>query len=295
MLPLRPGVRLPILFEDTGLAKLLYVAIGVLAGGPLWILLVRWWLRRAIRRTREIASAARQRGHLVELGTLTGGLAHELKNPLSTIKVNLQLLREDLDSPGAGEAQRRWLRRLESVGEEVTRLQEVLDDFLRFAGKHELRRVPADVRRVLIDLSDFFSPQAAASGVRVSLFTPEEPLIASVDVDLLKQALLNLMINAQQAMTEGGELILRAGRSGTRVQIEVIDTGPGMPPDVAENIFRAYYTTKPGGTGLGLPTVNRIVREHDGQISVNSTPGKGTRFVITLPGSVTPHDPHQPD
>jgi len=273
------------LFEDNDLAMFLYLVIGALAGGPVWLLIARWWMHRTIRRTRQIAAAARQREHLVELGTLTGGLAHEIKNPLSTIKVNLQLLGEDLDSPGAGEAQRRWLRRLEAVSEEVTRLQEVLDDFLRFAGKHELRPVCADVRRILSDLTDFFSPQAAAYGVRVSMFTPEEPLRVCVDVDLVKQALLNLMINAQQAMFEGGELILRAGRSGKRIQIEIIDTGPGMPAEVAENIFRAYYTTKPGGTGLGLPTVLRIIREHDGQIAVNTTPGKGTRFVISLPAA----------
>ncbi len=255
---------------------------GALVAGPLWVLAARWWMRRTIHRTRQIAAAARRQGHLVELGTLTGGLAHEIKNPLSTIKVNLQLLTEDLSGPHADDQQRRWLRRLEGVSKEVSRLQEILDDFLRFAGNVELQRATVDLRQLVSELSDFFTPQASSAGIRVRMHLPAEPVTVSVDVDLFKQALLNLMINAQQAMGEGGELILTLQQTGAKAQIEVIDTGPGMPPEVAENIFQAYYTTKRGGTGLGLPTAHRIIREHDGRITVDTAPGKGTRFVITL-------------
>ena len=262
---------------------ILYLVVGALVAGPFWLLIARWWMRRTIHRTRRIAANARRREHLVELGTLTGGLAHEIKNPLSTIKVNLQLLSEDLDTPTADESQRRLLRRLGAVSEEVTRLQEVLDDFLQYAGKHELKPVSADVRQILSDLTDFFSPQAAAGSVRVRLSTAQEALPVRVDLGLFKQALLNLMINAQQAMADGGELILRAGRIGRKVQIEIIDTGQGMSPEVAKNLFHAYFTTKRGGIGLGLPTARRIIREHNGQISVDTTPGTGTRCVITLP------------
>lgn len=261
----------------------LYLLIGALAAGPLWLLFARLRLRRSIYHTRRVAAATRQQEHLVELGTLTGGLAHELKNPLSTIKVNLQLLMEDLSAPGANEQHARWLRRLQSVAGEVTRLQDVLDDFLRFAGKHELQWTSADLRGIVSDLSDFFTPQAEAAHVRVRVFMPEEPIMAQVDVDLFKQALLNLMLNAQQAMPAGGELIIKVTRSSRNASIEVIDTGTGMPQDVAENIFHAYYTTKRGGTGLGLPTALRIVREHGGQITVDTAPDKGTRFLITLP------------
>ncbi len=263
--------------------KWLYVVAGMLAAGPIWLLVAKRLLRRSIDHTRRIAAAMRQREHLAELGTLTGGLAHEIRNPLSTIKVNLQLLSEDLDTPGADEQQRRWLRRLAAVGNEVTRLQDVLDDFLRFAGKHELQLAEMDLRDIVQDLSDFFAPQAEATRVRVRLSLPEQPLNVFVDVDLLKQAMLNLMINAQQAMPEGGELILRADRAGDHVRVEVIDTGMGIPPEAAEHVFEAYYTTKRGGTGLGLAAAHRIVREHNGQIAVDSAQDKGTRFVVTLP------------
>ncbi len=270
--------------EDELASLVFWLILGILAAGPMWILLARWWMRRTVQRTRRIASEARSKEHLVELGTLTGGLAHEIKNPLSTIKVNLQLLTEDLDSPQADEQQRRMLRRLSSVSAEVTRMQEVLDDFLRFAGKHELKLVLVDLRKIVSDLVDFFSPQAASSGVKVRLYESQQALPVRVDVDLFKQALLNLLLNAQQAMSSGGgELLVRVEAEGKKARVEVIDTGPGMPAEVVERIFQAYYTTKPGGTGLGLPTALRIVREHEGSISVDSAVGRGTRFVITLP------------
>ncbi|MFW6153697.1 MAG: sensor histidine kinase [Planctomycetota bacterium] len=261
---------------------LAFVAGGLLFG-PLWLWIAKRWMRRTIERTRQIAASARRQEHLVEVGSLTGGLAHEIKNPLSTIKVNLRLLTEDLDTPSASEQQKRWLRRLVSVDAEVSRLQETLEDFLRFAGRMEVNRRVVDVREVVGELADFFAPQAQAGGVRVRTHVSDEPLMAEIDVDLFKQGLLNLMINAQQAMTDGGDLICRAQRAGRMIQVEVIDTGPGMDEATVANSFRAYFTTKHGGTGLGLPTAQRIVKAHGGNISVDTTPGKGTRFVIKVP------------
>lgn len=258
------------------------VAIGTVLGAALGMLAGRWRTRRFSSRVGSSTSDRRQQ-QLAELGTLTGGLAHEIKNPLSTIKVNLQLLTEDLDSPSASQQQLRWLRRLRAAAGEVSRLQEVLDDFLRFAGKHELTIVRADLREIVSDLADFFTPQAEGEGVRVRTSLSDQPVLVNVDPALLKQALLNLMINAQQAMPDGGELILKVTRSRRRATVEVIDTGVGMDEDVQRQIFQAYYTTKRGGTGLGLSTALRIVREHHGQVRVDSTPGKGTRFTIDLP------------
>ncbi len=264
----------------------LYLLLGAMIAGPLWLLLARRWMRRTIDRTRRIASSARQQEHLVELGTLTGGLAHEIRNPLSTIKVNLQLLGEELDTPTATEQHKRWLRRLRAVETEVSRMQETLEDFLRFAGKYELDPVDIDFRTILSDLVDFYAPQAQAAGVQIRTSVNDAPLPVRVDADLIKQAMLNLMINAQQAMGSGGDLIIRAHRTAEKVHVEVIDTGPGMEPEVAKSIFKAYFTTKRGGTGLGLPTAHRIIRAHDGQITVDTAPGKGTRFVIELPARV---------
>jgi signal transduction histidine kinase len=235
----------------------------------------------AVRRVVRLERRAREAERLAELGTLTGGLAHEIKNPLSTVQLNLQLLAEDLtpDNP----AYPRIVNRLRTVQKETSRLRDILDDFLRYAGQLELDRRPTDLNDILEDLVDIFLPQAQAQRAKLRLRRSEDPLVADVDPKLIKQALLNLMINALQAMPEGGELILSAARQDGQALVDVIDTGKGIPPEAIDKIFDAYYTSKKGGTGLGLAMTRRIVREHGGQLSVKSEPGKGSDFSLRLP------------
>jgi signal transduction histidine kinase len=235
----------------------------------------------AVRRVVLLERRAREAERLAELGTLTGGLAHEIKNPLSTVQLNLQLLAEDLtpDNP----AYPRIVNRLRTVQKETSRLRDILDDFLRYAGQLELDRRPTDLNDLLEDLVDFFLPQAQAQRAKLRLRRSEDPLVADVDPKLIKQALLNLMLNSLQAMPEGGELILSAARQDGQALVDVIDTGKGIPPEAINKIFDAYYTSKKGGTGLGLAMTRRIVREHGGQLSVKSEPGKGSDFSLRLP------------
>jgi signal transduction histidine kinase len=235
----------------------------------------------AVRRVVLLERRTREAERLAELGTLTGGLAHEIKNPLSTVQLNLQLLAEDLtpDNP----AYPRIVNRLRTVQKETSRLRDILDDFLRYAGQLELDRHPTDLNELLEDLVDFFLPQAQAQRAKLRLRRSEDPLVADVDPKLIKQALLNLMINALQAMPEGGELILSAGREDGQALVDVIDTGKGIAPEAIDKIFNAYYTSKKGGTGLGLAMTRRIVREHGGQLTVKSEVGKGSDFSLRLP------------
>jgi len=225
---------------------------------------------------------ARGQDHLAELGRLAGGLAHEIKNPLSTINLNLRLLGEDL-ARGNEEQQRRWLRRLQGVQEESNRVKTILDDFLRYAGKYEMSAAPTDLRQVVGEICDFFAPQAEDAKVVMRSCLPDGPVVCRIDGNLFKQALLNLMINAVQAMSGGGELIIRVSRTGDSGVVEVIDTGPGIPPEQVDRVFDVYHSTKKHGTGLGLPTSRRIVHEHRGAIRLESEAGKGTRFVVSLP------------
>jgi len=264
------------------MTPLLCFAIGAAIGAIVAIAVLALSVRRTWRTSRRLAARAKGRDHLVQLGQLTGGLAHEIKNPLSTINVNLKLLAEDL-AHRPDEDHRRWLRRLGNVQAEVGRVKDILDDFLRFAGRCELELQTMDLRVLAEELIDFFTPQAESANVvlRSSLSDTEVP--CRVDSNLLKQALLNLMINAVQAMDTGGELLIRVGPSRSRARIEVTDTGPGIGPDELKRIFEAYYSTKNQGTGLGLPTTRRIINEHGGTIRAESEPGKGTRFVIELP------------
>lgn len=254
------------------------LALGVLAatGGFLWL------SRRSLRTTRDLTRRLRSQEHLAELGTLTGGLAHEIKNPLSTIKLNLQLLAEDfqLADDNVG---RRHYNRLRRLQDEVQRLHDILGEFLRFMSDHDLHLSEVDLRQAIEELMDFFRPQAEANHVVLRGLMPPQPVLCKVDVALFKQAVLNLVINAVQAMSEGGELLLRLTTTSSQAVLEVTDTGPGIPPDVRPRIFDAYYSTRAGGTGLGLPTSRRIVRRHGGEITVESEIGKGTCFRLALP------------
>ncbi|MEO6435039.1 MAG: ATP-binding protein [Tepidisphaeraceae bacterium] len=255
---------------------------GLLAGGAVTLLLaaaVGYWL---LGRLRTLERRAIQAERLAEIGSLTGGLAHEIKNPLSTVQLNLQLLREDLmpENP----AYTRLVSRLDTVNRETTRLREILDDFLRYAGRIELDRKPVELNALLEELVDFFIPQAQLQRVRLRLMKCDMPIIANVDARLIKQAVLNLLINGLQALGHsGGELMLSLDTDSRSAVIDVIDTGPGIPPEQVARIFQAYYTTKKGGTGIGLAMARRIAEEHGGLIGVRSDVGKGSDFFITLP------------
>jgi len=259
-----------------------WTLLGAVLGGLVGALATLWFARRTWRSARKLAARAKGYDHLAELGHLAGGLAHEIKNPLSTINVNLRLLAEDLARHRDDEHQR-WLRRLQGVQEEADRLRTILDDFLKYAGRYELSMLPVDLCRLVSELVDFFTPQAGDAHVVLRSTFPDQPVICRIDEKLLKQALFNLMINAVQAMGEGGELLMKVAARDGRGIVEVTDTGPGIAPDETGRVFEVYYSTKKRGTGLGLPTTRRIIQEHGGTIRIESEPGKGTRFIIALP------------
>ena len=232
---------------------------------------------------------------IVELSAIAGGLAHEIRNSLSTLRMNLQLLDEDwrradadARSTDASDTARRSRNRIGTLLKESRRLERILDDFLQFVSKRELKRRPFDLNRLIAELADFYRPQAEAHGVELRTAPSDAPLICEIDVNLMKQAVLNLMINAQQSMSEGGTMIVRLeSQSAETARIDVIDTGPGIPSEQLERIFEAYHSTKKAGTGLGLPTARQIVRAHDGRLHVHSEPSKGSCFTILLPRSPT--------
>jgi len=224
----------------------------------------------------------RLRAQYSEIAQLAGGLAHEIRNPLSTMSLNLDLLAEDFQDPETPR-DRRVLQKLERLRRESRRLQDILENFLRFARVQELRLVTADLNVVVEDLRDFIEPQAMAQGIviRTQYGAALPPL--RLDVELFRQALLNLFINARHAMPDGGELLLRTRTEGGLVVLEVTDTGVGMTEEVRNRIFDAFYTTRAAGNGLGLPTTRKLVEAHGGSIQVRSVPGKGSQFTIRLP------------
>ena len=254
---------------------------GFASGAALALVLAAVGAALAYRRMDRLRLRAKQAERLAELGTLTGGLAHEIKNPLSTVQLNLQLLREDVDQ--ATPAGRRLFNRLSICERETGRLRDILDDFLRYAGKIELDPKPVSLNRLCEELYDFFLPQAQFQRAQLRLKPALDEIIVPADERLLKQAVLNLMLNGLQAMPTGGELILQVSKDTTEARIEVIDTGSGISPENVSRIFDAYYSTKKSGTGLGLAMTRRIAEEHGGRVSVTSEPGKGSDFALHLP------------
>lgn len=218
----------------------------------------------------------------LELAELAGGFIHEIKNHINTLSLNLQLLGEDFEQPETPR-ERKAASRIARLAEECRRLGDLANDFLRYARMTELGSQPTALGELLARLADFLAPTARAMGIEVHCYSePDLPLV-SLDQELFEKVLLNLMLNAEDAMPNGGTLTLQASREQEHVVLDVIDTGCGMDAELQTRIFRPFVTTKPDGHGLGLATVRKIVLAHRGQITVQSEPGRGTKFSIRLP------------
>jgi signal transduction histidine kinase len=217
-----------------------------------------------------------------EIARLAGGLAHEIKNPLSTIRLNMELLGEDLGEAKTP-AERRALKRVEVVQRECQRLQALLDDFLNYAKVRRLQLEPSDLNHQIEDVLDFFAPEAEEAGVQIVRYLDPDLPSVLLDREAFRRALLNLIINARQAMPDGGQIVVRTAPVDNHVAIYLIDTGHGMDDRTASKMFEAFFSTKPSGSGLGLPTTQKIIAGHGGRISVQSEVGRGTQFTIELP------------
>jgi len=222
-----------------------------------------------------------------EFAALVGGLAHEIRNPLSTIRLNMELLAEDFentdpDSP-TKQRDRRAKAKIDLVRQECDRLQKLLGDFLDFARQESLAPEPGSLNVEVEQLLDFFAPQARDGGVEIVRYLDPELPTVRLDRETFRSAVLNLLLNAVQALEGGGQLVVRTRPSGLGVVLELIDTGPGMDAETLAKVFRAFYTTKQGGSGLGLPTARKIIEAHGGTIDIESAPGRGTKVTIWLP------------
>lgn len=216
-----------------------------------------------------------------DLAELAGGFIHDIKNRLGTLALNLQLLGEDFENAQTPR-DRRVAERVQRMQAECQRLEDLSNDFLRFARIKDLGLIEVDLLAFVEEMLDFFGPMARQHGVEIKCYV-SAGLRVALDIPLFKQALLNLLLNALQAMPEGGEVTIQASASGDDVTLAVIDTGRGMPPEVLARAFQPFYTTREGGTGLGLATTRRIVEAHGGAIQAESAPGTGSRFTIHLP------------
>lgn len=214
------------------------------------------------------------------LSTLASGLHHEIKNPLTALSIHVQLLEEALTTPYETESLVEVVGVLKS---EVCRLNGVLENFRSFAHLQRLSLQPTDPLGVIENAVRLVRPQAAEQGVGVTLLHSNTPLPAvPLDRDKFEQAVLNLVINALEAMSAGGSLTVSAAIEDGELRVSVADTGPGIPPEIQPSLFQPYFSTKDRGTGMGLALTEKLIGQHGGRVEFNTGPG-GTTFRISVP------------
>ncbi len=227
-------------------------------------------------------------------GRMTRGVAHEVKNPINAIVLHLQLLQNKMqqDDPETR-------RHMDIIGNEIHRLDRVVQILVDFTRPRDLRLEDVDLRKILESVSVLAAPDAARHGVRVVLELPnqevpdqDDALMVRADSDLMKQAILNLVLNGVQSMTAGGTLTMKAHRDNEMILAEVMDQGCGIPPEAQEKIFELYYTTKSdkGGSGIGLAQTYQIMQWHYGSVEFDSIVGAGTTFRLRLPAAILKPD-----
>jgi signal transduction histidine kinase len=227
---------------------------------------------------RELESELELSRRLAAIGRLTSGVGHEVKNPINAIVVHLELLRNKLSGPDA-----RAMRHLEIIESEIQRLDRVVQTLVDFSRPVELQLKEQDLRRIVSGVLMLASAELETHNVRVSSHMPERPVITKVDADLIKQAILNVVLNGAQAMSQGGELHVTLREDGRMAAIEISDSGSGIPDDIRAKIFDLYFTTRKDGSGIGLAMTYRIIQLHNGSIDVQSEQNIGSTFTLKLP------------
>ena len=222
------------------------------------------------------------RARYEELAELAGSLAHEIKNPLSVIHMNIDLLSEELDEIDSP-ISRRSQNRVEIVRQQCERMEGLLRDFLRYTRLSEIDLVSGNLNDQIEVVLRAYQAQADADEIDIERYLDADLPAILLHSDSLQAALMNLVKNALEAMEPGGQLWARTYTSRGSVALDLIDTGRGVDDNTVLHMFEPFYSTKDGGSGLGLPTARKIIEAHGGRISVQSERGRGTKFTLMFP------------
>jgi signal transduction histidine kinase len=242
-----------------------------------------------LRVNRDRAREMVRREKLSALGRMAAGVAHDVRNPLHSIGLTLQHLQET-SRPAQADAAQEFDRGVEVIRGEVRRLDRLIENFLRFAKSERNERLPVHLGELLRETARLVQKDAERRGIRLTLDLAGDAPPVLADGEALRSSILNLVLNSFEAMPDGGELAIKLTVEGAEVQLEVADTGKGIPEEDRERVFEFAYTTRDGGNGLGLAMVHHcVVEEHGGRVSLDSRPGEGTRVRLALPiGEVAP-------
>jgi two-component system, NtrC family, sensor histidine kinase HydH len=242
-------------------------------------------LADAYRKLQESFEHVKRADRLSSLGELSAGVAHEIKNPLASIKGSLEIVASEFP---AGHPKREFV---DIMDKELRQLNTIVTEFLDFARTPRPSKAPCDLRDVVASLKVLCSQEAAKHSVELSVSAPVGLPELNVDASQMQQALLNVVLNGIQAMPSGGSLSLTLVRLGDGIRIEVRDDGPGIPTDARKRVFDPFFTTKARGTGLGLPIAQKLIRAQGGDIRLAAEhDGRGTVFVVDLPMGSGAHE-----
>jgi PAS domain S-box-containing protein len=221
---------------------------------------------------------------LAAIGRLTSGVAHEVKNPINAIVIHLEILRERLLHPDP-----ETRRHIDIIASEIQRLDRVVKTLIDFTRPIDLRLAEVDLRKLMEEVASLAEPEARQHGVKIVRQEEARPLLARIDSDLVKQALLNVVLNGVQAMPQGGTLSISSRAHENSARLEVHDQGAGINPEIRDKIFNLYFTTKKSGSGIGLAVSYRVLQLHNGTLEFDSEAGKGTTFRFLLPLALASH------
>jgi len=252
------------------------ICMAMLAGFSAYIVYVS-------ERARALQAQLQEESRLAYVGTLAAGIAHEVRNPLSSVKMNVQMMESRLSRLSNPEEADYFRGKVERIKGEVERLESSVDDFLAFARPSPLRLETVELNAVVDNTLELLQPQCQSQGVQLVRRLARDLPPVRLDPRQFVQAIENLVLNAVQATGRGGVVTVATGREDDAVVLSVSDNGPGIPEDLREKIFNVFFTTRQGGTGLGLNIVSRIVEDHHFRLDLHSEVGKGTTFRILVP------------
>ncbi len=238
------------------------------------------------KKLKRAGKITKKQKDLSEAGILASGLAHEIRNPLNSIKINVQLLQEDIEDAIEDEELKKDFREtISSITYEIGRLNELMTNFLTYARPTQLQKEVFDLTDFLNEMVNFMKVEAEAKGIKVEYNFPKEKMLFDGDRQKLRQSLMNILKNAIQILSEGGRVKVSLKNMRDLYLIEIEDNGPGMTEEFLNQIFVAFSSQRKGGTGLGLSITKKFIDAHGGGIKVESKVGEGTKFTIILPAN----------